>query len=281
MPTVETREEHSCFGGVMGYYRHASAVTGTPMNFAVYLPPQARRVPVPALYYLAGLTCDETTFMLKAGAQQFAARHGLALVACDTSPRGLNYPGEDASWDFGLGAAFYLDATQAPWSSGYRMGHYINTELPALIEAEFPVASDRRGIFGHSMGGHGALVTALRNPSRWQSVSAFAPVCHPAAAPWGRKAFGNFLGPDESSWAAWDASALVRQQPYPGELLVDQGEEDQFIERELMPDALTAAATASAQRLQLRRHKGYDHSYWFIQSFMADHLAHHADLLYP
>lgn len=275
MASIETREEHACHGGVMGYYSHASSATGTTMNFAVYLPPQAEQGKVPALYYLAGLTCDETTFMIKAGAQQYAAKHGLALVACDTSPRGLNYPGEAADWDFGLGAGFYLDAIQAPWSQGYRMGSYVNEELPEMIETHFPVITERRGIFGHSMGGHGALVTALRNPEHWQSVSAFAPVSHPAIAPWGQKAFTHYLGENKSDWVKWDAALLMHRQPHPTEILVDQGLADPFLERELMPQALADAAEQSGQCLQLRRHENYDHSYWFIQSIIADHIAHH------
>ncbi len=246
------------------------------MRFAVYLPPQAQAGKVPALYYLAGLTCTEETFMIKAGAQRLAAGYGLALVACDTSPRGLNLPGEADAWDFGVGAGFYLDAVAAPWSAHYRMGSYIDQELPAVVERHFPVSAVRRGIFGHSMGGHGALVTALRAPQRWHSVSAFAPIANPAAVPWGRKAFGNYLGADQERWAAWDASLLMRRKAYPGPILVDQGQDDQFLAEQLQPQALEAAAAVSGQALALRRHQGYDHSYWFIQTFMADHLAHHA-----
>jgi S-formylglutathione hydrolase len=234
---------------------------------------------VPALYYLAGLTCNEETFMIKAGAQRRAAELGLMLVACDTSPRGLNLPGDAESWDFGVAAGFYLDATQAPWAGYYRMGSYVNEELPALVEAHFPARRDRRGIFGHSMGGHGALVTALRHPQRWHSVSAFAPICNPAAVPWGEKAFGHYLGADRASWEQWDASLLMRRGAYPGEILVDQGEADNFLDKQLHPQALEAAAAASGQRLRLRRHAAYDHSYWFIQSFVADHIEHHAKIL--
>lgn len=274
--SLETRSEHACFGGRMGFYSHASRETGTVMNLAVFQPPQAlagqRR---PALYYLAGLTCTEETFVIKAGAQRLAAELGLVLVACDTSPRGLGHPGEDDDWDFGTGAGFYLDATQVPWSQGYRMGSYVNLELPALIEAQFPVQAERRGLFGHSMGGHGALVTALRAPDRWHSLSAFAPICNPSAVPWGEKAFSRYLGDDRAAWRQWDASELMRQRAWPGEILVDQGEADQFLERELHPQALEAAAAASGQALRLRRHAGYDHGYWFIQSFIEDHLRHH------
>ena len=234
---------------------------------------------MPALYYLAGLTCSEETFVIKAGAQRLAAEYGLALVACDTSPRGLDLPGDSESWDFGVGAGFYLDATELPWAGHYRMSSYVNEELPALIEANFPVRGDKRGIFGHSMGGHGALVTALRNPQRWQSVSAFAPIANPCAVPWGEKGFGNYLGDDRRRWEEWDASLLIKAKAFPGKILVDQGEADQFLEKQLKPEALEAAAKVSGQALELRRHAGYDHSYWFIQSFVADHLAHHAQAL--
>lgn len=274
--TLSTRSQHACFGGTLGFYAHASTQTGTEMRLAVYTPPQAAQQPVPALYYLAGLTCTEETFVIKAGAQRLAAELGLMLVACDTSPRGLNLPGEAESWDFGVGAGFYLDATQAPWAAHYRMGSYVNLELPALIEAHFPARRDRRGIFGHSMGGHGALVTALRDPQRWHSVSAFAPIANPVAVPWGEKAFSRYLGDDREAWAAYDASLLMQAAPHPSEILVDQGLADQFLDTQLHPEALEAAARQSNQRLRLRRHAGYDHSYWFIQSFVADHLRHHA-----
>lgn len=266
----------------MGFYTHRSAATGTDMNFAVYVPPQAQSAPVPALYWLAGLTCTEETFMIKAGAQRFAAKHCLVLVAPDTSPRGLGLPGEDEDWDFGTGAGFYLDATEAPWAAHYRMARYVNEELPALVEAGFPVLAGVRGIFGHSMGGHGALVSALREPERWRSVSAFAPISNPCAVPWGEKAFSRYLGPDRSRWAEWDASMLMRRRTYPGPILVDQGDADQFLAPQLRPEALEEAAAASGQRLELRRHEGYDHSYWFIQTFMEEHVAWHArQLLAP
>ncbi|HEV2677426.1 MAG TPA: S-formylglutathione hydrolase [Aliidongia sp.] len=274
--TLTTRSEQRCFGGRMGFHTHRSAMTGTDMAFAVYLPPQAADAPVPALYYLAGLTCTEETFAIKAGAQRLAAEHGLALVACDTSPRGANLPGEDDGWDFGTGAGFYLDATAEPWARHYRMGSYVNQELPALVEANFPIRADRKGIFGHSMGGHGALVSALRRPDLWQSVSAFAPIANPVDAPWGVKAFSSYLGPDRQAWAAWDASLLMAASPYPGPILVDQGLADQFLDDQLRPERLEQAAAKSGQDLILRRQEGYDHSYWFIQSFMADHIAHHA-----
>ncbi len=276
MPAIETRSTHTCFGGTQGFYTHQSTSTGTAMNFAVFQPPQASSKPVPTLYYLAGLTCTEETFMIKAGAQHLAAELGLMLVSCDTSPRGLNLPGEDEHWDFGSGAGFYLDATQPIWSDHYRMGSYINEELPALIEANFPSLANKRGIFGHSMGGHGALVTALRNPASWQSVSAFSPISNPMDCPWGQKAFVHYLGHNKEAWKQWDASVLMNANAYPGEILVDQGLGDQFLEQELHPEALEAAAGQSGQALQLRRHANYDHGYYFIQSFMADHLRHHA-----
>ncbi|MBC7799258.1 MAG: S-formylglutathione hydrolase [Gemmatimonadaceae bacterium] len=262
----------------MGFYSHASTSTGTDMRFAVFQPPQARQSACPALYFLAGLTCTEETFAIKAGAQRLAAEYGLALVMPDTSPRGLGLPGETDSWDFGAGAGFYLDAAAAPWAGHYRMATYVTQELPALIEANFPVRPDRRGVFGHSMGGHGALVTALRDPARWHSVSAFAPIANPVAVPWGEKAFGGYLGPDRSAWAAWDASLLMRTRPYPGPILVDQGQDDQFLAGQLHPEALEDAAAALGQDLTMRRQPG-DHSYWFIQTFMADHIKHHAQQL--
>ena len=277
--TIETRSEYACFDGKMGYYTHASASTGTPMRFSVYAPPAAERGPVPALYVLAGLSCTEETFAIKAGAQRYAAEHGLALVTCDTSPRGIALPGDSDHWDFGQGAGFYLDATEAPWSDHYKMGTYVNMELPTLVEAHFPVRPDRRGIMGHSMGGHGALVTALRNPDRWHSVSAFAPISSPSVVPWGEKAFSGYLGENRQRWAEWDAALLIRRRPFPGALLVDQGDADVFLEEQLRPHLLSSAATAAGQTLMLRRHRGYDHSYWFIQTFVADHIAFHGKLI--
>lgn len=273
---ITTRSEQACFGGTLGFYSHASSSTGTEMRFAVYRPPGDG--PFPVLYYLAGLTCTEETFVIKAGAQRLAAERGLMLVACDTSPRGLTIAGDSESWDFGVGAGFYVDATQAPWSSAYRMYSYVVDELPSIIEANFP-ATDRRGIFGHSMGGHGALVIGLRNPQRYASISAFAPIANPINVPWGHKAFTNYLGSDRSTWAAYDASVLMRRAPFATEILVDQGLADQFLTRELHPEALEDAARASGQPLTLRRHERYDHSYWFVQTFVADHLEHHAKFL--
>ena len=280
MAGVTVRSEQRCHGGTIGFYAHASAATGTEMRFSVYVPPHAEGARLPVLYYLAGLTCTEDTFMIKAGAQKLAADAGLILVAPDTSPCGIELPGDREHWDFGVGAGFYVDATEAPWATNYRMYSYVVDELPAIVEARFP-ASDRRGIFGHSMGGHGALVIALRNPTRYRSVSAFAPICHPMAVPWGEKAFGRYLGADRARWAAYDASALLRAHPSDREILVDQGLADQFLERELRPEALEEAAAAGGQKLILHRHAGYDHSYWFIQTFIADHLAWHRARLAP
>lgn len=251
------------------------------MRFSVFLPPRAlagERVPV--LYYLAGLTCTEEHLPTKGGAQRLAADLGLALVSCDTSPRTARYPGDDASWDFGQGAGFYLDATNAPWSASYRMETHVANELSSWVEEAFPVRGERAGIFGHSMGGHGALTLALRHPKRWSSVSAFAPIVAPSRVPWGEKAFTGYLGADRETWAAHDACALVAKTQLPFELLVDQGLADKFLERELQPRLFEEACAAAGQKLVLRRHDGYDHSYYFIATFMEDHLRHHAKLLF-
>jgi S-formylglutathione hydrolase len=276
MTAFETLAEHACFGGVQGFYRHASRACAGPMRFAVFTPPQAKTRRVPVLFYLAGLTCTEETFAIKAGAQRVAAELGLALVMPDTSPREPRLPGDAESWDFGQGAGFYVDATETPWSANYRMASYVSAELPVLIDAQFPIDPSRRGIFGHSMGGHGALVHALRNPDRFRSLSAFAPIANPVDCPWGVKAFTNYLGHDRACWESYDASLLMRAKPFPGEVLIDQGLGDKFLEVQLKPERLEDAARASGQKLTLRRHAGYDHGYYFIQSFVADHLAHHA-----
>lgn len=276
---MEVLAEHACFGGTQGFYRHASQACAGPMRFAVFLPPQAKTARVPVLFYLAGLTCTEETFPIKAGAQGAAAALGLALVASDTSPREPSLPGDRDAWDFGQGAGFYVDATQAPWAAHYRMFTYVTEELPALIGRHFPVDGARRGVFGHSMGGHGALVAALRRPDVFRSVSAFAPIASPSRVPWGIKAFAGYLGEDRAPWAAYDACELLRAGPLPSEILVDQGLADKFLVEQLKPERLEAAALAAGQRLGLRRHAGYDHSYWFIQSFVAEHLAHHARVL--
>jgi S-formylglutathione hydrolase len=276
---IEKKSSAICFGGKIEVYSHASTSTGTEMKFSVFLPKQVENGKRPAVYFLAGLECTNDTFVQKAGALRVAAELGLILIAPDTSPRGAGIAGEDADWDFGTSAGFYLDATAEPWSKNYRMGSYINKELPALVEGTLPVDGSRRGIMGHSMGGHGALVSAFRHPGFWDSVSALAPISNPVAVPWGEKAFGNYLGPDKASWAEWDASLLMRKAKFPGTILVDQGTADRFLETQLKPEALEAAAKESGQSLILRRQEGYDHSYWFIQTVIEDHLRHHGKVL--
>lgn len=280
---LELLSEHGSFGGVQRFYRHNASEIGLPMRFALYLPPQAvAGAKVPLVTFLAGLTCTEETFTMKAGAQRLAAELGLALLMPDTSPRGAGVVGEDAHWDFGVGAGFYLDATAAPWSGHWRMESYLIDELlPAVTEA-FNLQADRQGLFGHSMGGHGALTLALRHPGRFTSVSAFAPICAPTQCPWGHKAFTGYFGQDESTWAAHDASALMAGQntaPYPGGILIDQGLADKFLAEQLYPEAFEAACAKVGQPLTLRRHAGYDHGYYFISTFVEDHLRHHAKAL--
>lgn len=273
-------EHRACFGGWQDVHEHDSAVLGCTMRVGVYLPPQAvdgARLPV--LYWLSGLTCSEQNFITKAGAQRYAAKHGIVLVAPDTSPRGAGVADAEG-YDLGLGAGFYLDATQAPWSAHYRMESYVVDELPALVEAAFPVG-DARGISGHSMGGHGALTLALRNPGRYRSVSAFSPIVAPSQVPWGRKAFAAYLGDDEAAWAAHDAVALVRDARERLPLLVDQGAADEFLDTQLRPQLLVAACETAGHPLTLRMQPGYDHSYYFIASFIGEHIAHHAAALHP
>jgi S-formylglutathione hydrolase len=277
---LETLAEHRCFGGVQGYYRHESRECGSPMRFSVYRPPAAESGSVPVLYYLAGLTCTEETFAIKAGAQRVAAELGLMLVAPDTSPRTPRLPGDDSAWDFGLGAGFYVDAAREPWSRHYRMYSYVTRELPEIVAANFPARAGARGIFGHSMGGHGALVCALRNPGSYQSLSAFAPIAAPSRCPWGTKAFSGYLGDDRKAWAEYDASELIARQAFPGRILVDQGTADPFLREQLLPEAFEIAAREAGQDLELRRHPGYDHGYFFIASFVEDHLRHHAAALH-
>ncbi|MEX1993527.1 MAG: S-formylglutathione hydrolase [Steroidobacteraceae bacterium] len=278
----ETLARHAAFGGAVGYYRHAAAETACDMRFSVFLPPQAERRRVPLLWYLAGLTCTEETFMIKAGAQRVAAELGLALVAPDTSPRNVPLPGDSDSWDFGVAAGFYLDATVEPWSHHYRMYSYVTRELPALVAGNFPVDPARQGIFGHSMGGHGALTIALKNPDRYRSVSAFAPIAAPMQCPWGQKAFTGYLGADQDAWRAYDASELIRELPSVDgrpPLFVDQGLADSFLEVQLLPDRLEKACAETRYPLTLRRQPGYDHGYYFISTFIEDHLRHHARAL--
>jgi S-formylglutathione hydrolase len=276
---MNTISEHKCFGGVQGYYAHLSQETGTDMKFSVFRPPQAQSHEVPALYYLAGLTCTEETFPIKSGAQRVASQLGLMLVSPDTSPRGANVPGETDVWDFGVGAGFYVDATREAWSKHYRMYSYVTRELPVLIANNFPADPMRQGIFGHSMGGHGALVCALRNPGQYQSLSAFAPICAPTRCPWGQKAFTGYLGEDRTTWAQYDASELVRRNRFAGSILVDQGLADKFLPDQLYPEAFEAACRDAGQPLTLRMQQGYDHGYFFISTFMEDHLRHHAQQL--
>jgi len=280
MAELETLSEHACFGGVQGFYRHASAAIGLPMRFGVYRPPHALAgAPVPALIWLAGLTCNEETFAIKAGAQRVAAELGLMLVTPDTSPRETGVAGADASWDFGNAAGFYLDATQAPWAAHWRMESYVTQDLPQALAAHFPWRRDRLGLFGHSMGGHGALTLALRHPGSYRSVSAFAPVAAPTQCPWGVKAFTNYLGEDRAVWAAHDATELVKAGSRAPALLVDQGLADKFLAEQLRVDRFEAACREAGQSLTLRRHEGYDHGYYFIASFIEDHLRFHADAL--
>ncbi len=276
---VSTRAQHACFGGVQGFHSHRSQQTGLDMGFSLFLPPQARAARVPVLVYLAGLTCTEETFPIKAGAQRLAAELGLALAAPDTSPRGAGALGEDRDWDLGLGAGFYVDATREPWQAHYRMYSYVTRELPRVLAENFPIDPTRQGIFGHSMGGHGALVCALREPGQYRSVSAFAPICAPSRCPWGEKAFAAYLGEDRADWARFDATELVRTQAFPGTILLDQGSADRFLAEQLHPNAFAQACAASGQQLDLRWQEGYDHGYFFIMSFLEDHLRHHARAL--
>ena len=275
--SLERISANRCFEGEQLVCSHLSTETGTRMRFGIYLPPQARAGRVPVLYWLSGLTCTEENFITKAGAQRLASQLGVAVVAPDTSPRGLGYEGEDDSYDFGTGAGFYVDATEEPWAHGYRMYSYVSRELPALVAAEFPVDASRTGIFGHSMGGHGALTIALRNPSLFRSVSAFAPICSPTRCPWGEKALSRYLGTDRKAWGDCDASLLVESLGWSGPpLLVDQGTADNFLAEQLKPELLEAACKQAGVGLKLRRQEGYDHSYYFMATFIEDHLRYHA-----
>lgn len=281
--TLEKISEHVSFGGSVGFYRHRSSVNDCEMRFSVFLPPQAAAAPVPALTWLSGLTCSEETFMIKSGAQRVAADLGIMLIAPDTSPRGEGVPDDaDGAYDFGLGAGFYLNATAEPWQRHYRMYDYVTRELPDLVFSEFPGDPARQGIFGHSMGGHGALTIGLRNPDRFRSISAFAPICNPMNCPWGRKAFSNYLGNDRDGWRQYDAVELVKtlahtRPAHP--ILIDQGQSDQFLEEQLYPHVLEAACRDNNIALELRRREGYDHGYYFIATFMEEHLRHHAAIL--
>ena len=276
--TIEIISEQRCFNGIQGVYQHLSIATGGAMKFVVYQPPQAKRRKVPVLYFLAGLTCTQETFAIKAGAQRFAAEWGVMLVMPDTSPRDTGIDGATGDWEFGEGAGFYLDATTNDYRDHFRMETYVSSELPEVIASNFPTADlSRESIFGHSMGGHGALTMALNRPDRYRSVSAFSPIVAPSQVAWGKKAFPLFLGSDRGRWERYDSvSLLLSGQRFPGTILIDQGLDDQFLEPQLKPELFESAAIQAGQPYELRRHAGYDHSYWFIQSFIEDHLRHHA-----
>jgi S-formylglutathione hydrolase len=276
--SLEVVSQALCFGGTQFVYRHRSEATGTDMRFAVFQPAHAERGPVPVVWFLSGLTCTEENFTVKAGAQRVAAERGLMLIAPDTSPRGSGVP-DDPAYDFGQGAGFYVDATVAPWSTHFRMRTYLEQELPALVGEHLPADMARQGIMGHSMGGHGALTIALRNPGRFASVSAFAPIVSPINCPWGEKALTGYLGPDRASWRQYDACALIEDGARLPGILVDQGTADGFLASQLKPELLEAACEKAGQPLRLRRQEGYDHSYFFIASFIADHLRWHGERL--
>ena len=275
---LERIEHRACFGGWQDVYRHRSRAVDGQMRFAIYLPPQAEGQSVPVLYWLSGLTCTEQNFITKAGAQRYAAEHGIALVVCDTSPRGEQVA-DDAAYDLGQGAGFYLNATVAPWSQHYRMYDYVAHELPALIEQHFPV-TNKRSISGHSMGGHGALTIALKNPGRYCSVSAFSPIVAPSRVPWGEKAFSTYLGSDRETWRTYDATELVKTANEKIPLLIEQGDADEFLQTQLKPELLKEVADAAGHPLELRMRAGYDHSYYFVASFIGEHVAYHAKALY-
>jgi S-formylglutathione hydrolase len=276
MAALEVISEQRCFAGTQGFYRHSSEACAGPMRFAVYVPPRAQHEPVPVLYYLAGLTCTEETFAIKAGAQRLASEFGIMLVTADTSPRNTGIAGEADDWEVGAAAGFYLDATQAPWSQFFKMYTYVVKELPAMLAEHFPADMARQGIFGHSMGGHGALTIALKHPQIYCSVSAFAPIVAPTQVRWGQKAFQRYLGADQEQWKAYDACELVKAQRFAGKILIDQGGADKFLVDELRPQLFETACRAAGQALTLRMQPGYDHSYYFISTFIEDHLRHHA-----
>lgn len=280
--TLETLSTNRSHGGTQGVYRHASTATGTAMTFAVFVPDHEPGTRLPMLWYLSGLTCTHANVMEKGEYRAACAKAGIIFIAPDTSPRGDDVPDDlDGAWDFGLGAGFYVNATQAPWATHYQMRSYVEVELPALVADAFPVDVTRQGITGHSMGGHGALTIALRNPGRYASVSAFAPIASPLACPWGEKALGGYLGPDRTAWRNYDACALIADGARLPDLLVDQGEADSFLDTQLQPHLLADACAAAGQRATIRMQPGYDHSYYFIATFMADHVAWHGARLKP
>lgn len=280
--SIETIAKHACFGGQLGFYRHASDVNNCSMQFSVFVPGIAGADTLPVVTYLAGLTCTEETFMVKGGAQRIAAELGVILVAPDTSPRGDDVPDDpDGAYDFGLGAGFYLNATEPPWDTHFNMYDYVTRELPEAVGANFPADRSRQGITGHSMGGHGALTIGLKNPQIYQSISAFAPICSPINCPWGQKALGNYLGDDRSAWRDYDATEIAQDSGTKpaNKILIDQGMADQFLETELNPRLFETACSTAGIELELRRHDDYDHGYYFIASFIEDHIRHHAAIL--
>lgn len=278
--TIETLKQHRMHGGIQGVYAHDAKETDCRMEFAVYTPPQAvDDGKLPVLYWLSGLTCTWANMTEKAGAQRYAAEHGVIIVAPDTSPRGVNIPGEDDAYDFGSGAGFYVDATLEPWAKHYRMYSYITKELPAVVNEHFKVDEGRVGLFGHSMGGHGALTIAFKNPDQYKSVSAFAPICSPLRCPWGEKALGGYLGADQDAWRDYDATELAKSTAWRSLVLVDQGTGDDFLEGQLKPELLKEACDGASLPLTLRMQEGYDHSYYFMASFIGEHIAHHAAIL--
>jgi len=270
-----------CFGGLVKKFAHQSQATNCEMKFSLFLPPQAQQAPVPALYFLSGLTCTEDNFIQKSGACRAASLAGIALICPDTSPRGVKIEGDNDSWDLGVGAGFYVNATEPKWSKHYRMFDYVTKELPQLVKSNFPL-NNKQAIFGHSMGGHGALISYLKNPNFYSSVSAFSPICHPSVCPWGVKAFTAYMGQDQKQWKEYDATELIRSYQGPkANILIDQGSADEFLEKkQLLPDDFREACAAASHPLTYREQKGYDHSYWFIQTFIDDHIQHHAKALF-
>ena len=275
---MKTLSENRSFGGVQGVYSHASETCDCDMTFGLFLPEEAEHDPVPVLWYLSGLSCTHENAMVKAGAQKWAAEHGVGLIFPDTSPRGAGVP-DDKAYDLGQGAGFYVDATEEPWAAHFSMWDYVTEELPDLVFSTFPLEEDLQSITGHSMGGHGALTVAMSFPGRYRSVSAFAPIANPTASDWGRKQFTAYLGTDEAKWAPHDATLLLRKRGFDGPMLIDQGASDQFLDR-LMPEALAEAIATARQPATLRMQKGYDHSYFFVSTFIEDHVAFHAEALY-